>query len=289
MKLATIQTPQGPRAALLHGDSYVDLHATDAALPASLRELLAEGRAALIAADQALRNEKAHRYPTASTRLLPPIPDPPKIVCLGLNYRDHAAESGAPIPKEPVLFSKYATALIGDGDAIVLPTVSQEVDYEAELVIVIGKEGKNLKADRAMEHVAGYTIGHDVSARDWQLKKDQKQWMVGKTFDTFAPTGPHLVTADEVPDPHNLAIRLRLNGQTMQDSNTKQMIFPVSQVLAYLSQVFTLQPGDLIFTGTPPGVGFARKPPVFLKGGDVVEVEIETLGVLRNPVVQATV
>jgi 2-keto-4-pentenoate hydratase/2-oxohepta-3-ene-1,7-dioic acid hydratase in catechol pathway len=137
-----------------------------------------------------------------------------------------------------------------------------------------------------MEHVAGYTIGHDVSARDWQLKKDQKQWMVGKTFDTFAPTGPHLVTADEVPDPHNLPIRLRLNGQTMQDSNTRQMIFPVGQVLAYLSQVFTLQPGDLIFTGTPPGVGFARKPPVFLKAGDVVEVEIEGLGVLRNPVVQ---
>ncbi|HXG09382.1 MAG TPA: fumarylacetoacetate hydrolase family protein [Gemmataceae bacterium] len=286
MRLATIQTPQGPRAALLRDDFYVDLHATDSALPASLRELLAEGPAALNAAEQAARSEKAHVYPAASVKLLPPIPDPPKIVCLGLNYRDHAAESGAPIPKEPVLFSKYATALIGHDDPIVLPPVSQEVDYEAELVVVVGKGGRNLRADRAMEHVAGYTIGHDVSARDWQLKKDQKQWMVGKTFDTFAPTGPVVVTVDEVPDPHNLAIRLRLNGQIMQDSNTRQMIFSVGEVLAYLSQVFTLQPGDLIFTGTPPGVGFARKPPVFLKPGDVVEVEIERLGVLRNPVIQ---
>src|SRR5437879_11301799 len=137
-----------------------------------------------------------------------------------------------------------------------------------------------------MSHVAGYTVGHDVSARDWQLKKDGKQWMVGKTFDTFAPTGPVLVTADEVPDPHNLPIRLRLNGQTMQNSNTKQMIFNVGEVVAYLSQVFTIEPGDLIFTGTPPGVGMARKPPVFMKAGDVAEVEIEKLGVLRNPVVQ---
>ena len=136
-----------------------------------------------------------------------------------------------------------------------------------------------------MEYVAGYAVGHDVSARDWQLKKDGKQWMVGKTFDTFAPVGPELVMVDEGIDPHNLPIRLRLNGQTMQDSSTKQMIFGVGATLAYLSQVFTLEPGDLIFTGTPPGVGFARKPPVFLKNGDVVEVEIDALGTLRNPVV----
>jgi 2-keto-4-pentenoate hydratase/2-oxohepta-3-ene-1,7-dioic acid hydratase in catechol pathway len=221
----------------------------------------------------------------AGVKLLAPIPDPPKIVCLGLNYRDHAIESGAPIPKDPVLFSKYATALIGHGEAIVLPPVSNEVDFEAELVIVVGKRGRNIQAEAAMDYVAGYTIGHDVSARDWQLKKDGKQWMVGKTFDTFAPTGPVLVTADEVPDPHSLGIRLRLNGQTMQDSNTRQMIFGVGATLAYLSLVFTLEPGDLIFTGTPPGVGFARKPPLFLKPGDVAEVEIDGLGVLRNPVV----
>jgi 2-keto-4-pentenoate hydratase/2-oxohepta-3-ene-1,7-dioic acid hydratase in catechol pathway len=285
MRIATLQTSAGPRAAVLQGAGYVDLHATDSALPTSVRQILEAGPAALQAARQAAQSPSAVRVDAASARLLAPVPDPRKIICLGLNYRDHAAESGAPIPKEPVLFSKYASALIGPTDKIVLPPVSQEVDYEAEMVIVIGKRGRPKNADEALPYVAGYCVGHDVSARDWQLKKDQKQWMVGKTFDTFAPTGPHLVTADEVPDPHNLPIRLRLNGQVMQDSNTKQMIFPIGTVLTYLAQVFTLEPGDLIFTGTPPGVGFARKPPVFLKAGDVVEVEIEGLGTLRNPVV----
>jgi 2-keto-4-pentenoate hydratase/2-oxohepta-3-ene-1,7-dioic acid hydratase in catechol pathway len=286
MRLATIQTEAGARAAVLHGGHYIDLHATDPALPASVRQLLELGSAGLKAADQAARRGDAIRFEADRVKLLPPIPDPPKIVCLGLNYRDHAVESGAAIPKEPILFSKYATALIGPGDAIVLPPVSQEVDYEAELVIVVGRRGRHLSPDAARGYAAGYTIGHDVSARDWQLKKEGKQWMVGKTFDTFAPTGPVLVTADEVPDPERLPIRLRLNGQTMQDSNTQQMIFGVGATLAYLSQVFTLEPGDLVFTGTPPGVGFARQPPVFLKPGDVVEVEIEGVGVLRNPVVQ---
>jgi 2-keto-4-pentenoate hydratase/2-oxohepta-3-ene-1,7-dioic acid hydratase in catechol pathway len=247
--------------------------------------LLAAGESALKAAAAAAKRPDAVKYDAATAKPLAPVPDPQKIVCLGLNYRDHAAESGSPIPREPILFSKYATALIGHGDNIVLPPVSREVDYEAELVIVIGKRGRNIPESQALAHVAGYTVGHDVSARDWQLKKDGKQWMAGKTFDTFAPVGPVLVTADEVPDPHNLPIRLRLNGQTMQDSNTKQMIFNVGATLAYLSQVFTLEPGDLIFTGTPPGVGMARKPPVYLKGGDVVEVEIEGIGLLRNPVV----
>jgi 2-keto-4-pentenoate hydratase/2-oxohepta-3-ene-1,7-dioic acid hydratase in catechol pathway len=218
---------------------------------------------------------------------LPPIPDPHKILCIGLNYRDHAAETGAALPREPVVFSKFATALIGHDQPIVLPRVSQEVDFEAELVLVVGKGGRNLNAASAPDHLAGFTIGHDVSARDWQLKKDGKQWLLGKTFDTFAPTGPHLVTVDEIPDPHNLAIRLRINGKTMQDSNTRQMVFNAGALLAYISQVVTLQPGDLIFTGTPPGVGIARKPPVFLQPGDLVEVEIEFLGVLRNPVVGA--
>ena len=285
MRLATIQTAAGPRAAVLHGGDYVDLHATNPALPASVRGLLEAGADALRAAALAAGAAKAVTYPADQARLLAPVPDPRKIVCLGLNYRDHAAESGAHVPKDPVLFSKYATALIGPGQAIVLPPVSKEVDYEAELVIVVGKRGRNLRPQEAAGYVAGYTVGHDVSARDWQFKEG-KQWMAGKTFDTFAPTGPHLVTADDVPDPHRLPIRLRLNGQVMQDSNTEQMIFRVGEVLAYLSQVFTLEPGDLVFTGTPSGVGFVRKPPVFLKGGDVVEVEIGGLGVLRNPVVQ---
>jgi 2-keto-4-pentenoate hydratase/2-oxohepta-3-ene-1,7-dioic acid hydratase in catechol pathway len=286
MRIATIQTAFGRRAAVLQGDHYVDLHATDSALPSSVRTLLEQGPNALQAAAHAAKRPGAVTYPAAGAKLLAPIPDPHKIVCIGLNYKDHAAEGGVPIPREPVLFSKYATALIGHGENIVLPPVSKKVDYEAELVIVVGKRGRNLKAETAAEYAAGYTIGHDVSARDWQLEKDGKQWMVGKTFDTFAPCGPHLVTADEVRDALNLPIRLRLNGETMQNSNTQQMVFNVGYLLSYLSQVFTLEPGDLVYTGTPPGVGFARKPPVFLKNGDVVEVEIEGLGVLRNPVVQ---
>ncbi len=286
MRLATIQTPSGPRATAVSGTNLVDLHATDASLPSSVRGLLAAGPEALQAAARAVASPNAVKVDAGTAQLQAPVPDPQKIVCLGLNYRDHAAESGAAIPRDPVLFSKYPTALVGPGANIVLPAVSHEVDYEAELVLVVGKRGRHIPAERAMEYVAGYMIGHDVSARDWQLKKDGKQWMVGKTFDTFAPTGPYLVTADEVPDPHRLGIRLRLNGTMMQDSNTEQMIFNVPATFAYLSLVFTLEPGDLIFTGTPPGVGFARKPPVFLKAGDVVEIEIERLGVLRNPVVQ---
>lgn len=279
MRLATIDTPSGARAAARVGTDFV-------LLPLSVRGMLEGGSAGRAQAQEILARTDAPRVTAATAKFLAPVPDPRKIICLGLNYRDHAAESGSPIPKEPILFSKYVTALIGHEDSIVLPPVSQEVDFEAELVIVVGKKGRNIKETDAMAHVAGYTVGHDVSARDWQLKKDGKQWMVGKTFDTFAPMGPELVTADEVPDPHNLAIKLRLNGETMQDSSTAQMIFRVPAILAYLSQVFTLEPGDLIFTGTPPGVGFARKPPVYLKGGDVAEVEIEGLGLLRNRVVQ---
>jgi 2-keto-4-pentenoate hydratase/2-oxohepta-3-ene-1,7-dioic acid hydratase in catechol pathway len=285
MRLATIHTADGPRAAVLHGLHYVDLYATDPRLPANVRRLLELGPAGLELAQQAARRPDAVKHEAGRVTLLPPVTDPRKIVCIGLNYRDHAAESGAAIPKDPVLFSKYATALVGHDAAIVLPSVSGEVDYEAELVVVVGRGGRHLTPEQAKAHIAGYTVGHDVSARDWQLKKDGKQWMVGKTFDTFAPCGPVLVTADEVRDPHGLGIRLRLNGQTMQDSNTRQMIFPVWDVLSYLSRVFTLEPGDLVYTGTPPGVGFARKPPVFLKPGDVCEVEIDGLGVLRNPVV----
>jgi 2-keto-4-pentenoate hydratase/2-oxohepta-3-ene-1,7-dioic acid hydratase in catechol pathway len=286
MRLATIETWAGPRAAVERDDHFVDIHATDANLPPTVRQILEGGPDLLHAVAQVARRTDAMVYPADSVKWHAPVHDPRKIVCIGLNYRDHAAESGSPIPREPILFSKYPTALIGHGQPIVLPGVSQEVDFEAELVLVIGKRGRNIAASSGHEFVAGYTVGHDVSARDWQLKKDGKQWMAGKTFDTFAPVGPMLVTADEVADPHNLAIRLRLNGTTMQDSSTKQLIFGVGELVAYLSKIFTLEPGDLVFTGTPPGVGFARKPPVFLKGGDTVEIEIEGLGVLRNPVVQ---
>ncbi len=286
MRLATIESWAGPRAVLSVGDSLLDIHATEANLPGNLRLILEGGPDVLSAVAQLANRPDAVKSPIAQAKFCAPIVDPRKIICVGLNYKDHAAESGSPIPKDPVLFSKYATALIGHGQTIVLPRVSQEVDYEAEFVIVIGKKGRHLKLTNALEHVAGYSVGHDVSARDWQLKKDGKQWMVGKTFDTFAPCGPMLVTRDEVPEPRNLPIRLRLNGQVMQNSSTNQMIFGVEELLVYISQVMTLEPGDLIYTGTPPGVGVARKPPVFMKDGDVAEIEIEGLGVLRNPVQQ---
>lgn len=286
MRIATIRTPAGPRASIRVGDHYVDLHATDKRIPSSVREILEGGAATLAMAATVIRRGDCVRHAATDVKLFPPIPDPRKIVCLGLNYRDHAVETGKPIPSEPVLFSKYPTALIGHDETIVLPKVSQQVDYEAELVIIVGKHGRHLASESALDHVAGYTVGHDVSARDWQYKPDQKQWMVGKTFDTFAPTGPEMVTPDEFGDPQQHGIRLRLNGETMQDSNTGQMIFSVVEILSYLSQVFTLEPGDLIFTGTPPGVGMARKPPRFLRSGDVVEVEIDGIGRLRNRVVQ---
>jgi 2-keto-4-pentenoate hydratase/2-oxohepta-3-ene-1,7-dioic acid hydratase in catechol pathway len=285
MRLVTVKIEGVPRACGAFQGKYVDLNAADPTLPASVREILALGPDGLARAAEA-QAKGTVTYDPAKAVLLAPIPDPQKIICLGLNYRDHAEESGMPIPTEPILFSKYPSTLIGQGAEIVLPRVSTEVDYEAELVFVIGRRCKLVERGDAMDYVAGYTVGHDVSARDWQLNKPGKQWMAGKTFDTFAPMGPALVTADEVPDPHALGIRLRLNGKTMQDSSTSQLIFKVDEVVSYLSQIMTLEPGDLIFTGTPPGVGMARKPPVWLQPGDVCEVEIDGLGTLRNPVVK---
>jgi 2-keto-4-pentenoate hydratase/2-oxohepta-3-ene-1,7-dioic acid hydratase in catechol pathway len=285
MRLVTVQTERGPRACGEFEGSYVDLNFADSTLPATVKGLLALGREGIRRAVEALPLG-GWKHDPAKVTLLAPVPDPAKIVCLGLNYRDHAAESGMDVPAEPILFSKYATTLIGQGAPIILPPCSSEVDYEAELVVVIGQGGHDIPRERAMEHVAGYAVGHDVSARDWQLNKPGKQWMAGKTFDTFAPVGPSVVTADEVPDPQALGIRLRLNGRTMQDSNTSQLVFGVGEVISYLSRIFTLEPGDLIFTGTPPGVGMARKPPVWLQPGDIVEIEIDGLGTLRNPVVR---
>jgi 2-keto-4-pentenoate hydratase/2-oxohepta-3-ene-1,7-dioic acid hydratase in catechol pathway len=233
---------------------------------------------------QNLAGQSALLYREDQVRRRAPIPRPGKIICIGLNYCDHAAESNMAVPAEPVIFCKYNSAVIGPEDAIVLPPTSSEVDYEAELVYVIGKTGRNISAADAMLHVAGYTCGHDVSARDYQLKRGGGQWTIGKTFDTFAPMGPVLVTADERIDPHNLPIRCVVNGETLQNSNTSQFIFNIPESLAYLSQIMTLEVGDVVFTGTPPGVGFARKPPVFLKGGDVCEIQIDGIGTLRNPV-----
>ena len=212
-----------------------------------------------------------------------PVPRPGKLICIGLNYRDHAAESNMAIPERPVMFSKFATAVIAPGEAVVLPASSKQVDYEAELAVIIGRRAKSVSANRALEYVLGYTAFNDVSARDFQFADGQ--WQRGKSCDTFAPMGPTIVTADVIPNPHKLSIKLRLNGQTMQDSNTDNLIFGIPQLISFLSETITLEPGDVIATGTPAGVGFARKPPVFLKDGDKMEVEIEGLGILNSPVV----
>jgi len=211
-----------------------------------------------------------------------PVPRPGKLICIGLNYRDHAAESKMAIPERPVVFSKFTTAVIAPGEPVVLPATSKQVDYEAELAVVIGRRAKNVGAAHALDYVLGYTCFNDVSARDFQFADGQ--WQRGKSCDTFAPMGPTIVTADVIPNPHQLSIKLRLNGRTMQDSNTDNLIFGIPQLISFLSETVTLEPGDVIATGTPSGVGFARQPPVFLKDGDKMEVEIEGLGILNNPV-----
>ena len=211
-----------------------------------------------------------------------PIERPEKIVCVGLNYRDHAEEQGTALPQAPLLFAKWPNALIGPGEAIVLPRVSKRVDYEAELGVVIGERIRGVSKEHALDAVRGYICLNDVSARDLQFSDGQ--WTRGKSADTFCPVGPHLVPAAEVPDPQALGIRCVLNGETMQDSTTANMIFGVAEIIAYASATMTFEPGDLIATGTPAGVGVFRDPPVLLKEGDEVTIEIDGLGSLTNPV-----
>jgi 2-keto-4-pentenoate hydratase/2-oxohepta-3-ene-1,7-dioic acid hydratase in catechol pathway len=210
------------------------------------------------------------------------IDRPQKIICVGLNYRDHAEEQGTELPKAPLLFAKWANTLIGSGDAILLPAESQQVDYEAELGVVIGTQGRHISEADALDHVRGYVCVNDVSARDLQFADGQ--WTRGKSPDTFCPVGPRLVAREEIDDPQALAIKCILNGETMQDSSTQNMIFSVAEIIAYVSRTVTLEPGDLIATGTPAGVGIFREPKVLLEDGDEVTVEIEGLGALINPV-----
>jgi 2-keto-4-pentenoate hydratase/2-oxohepta-3-ene-1,7-dioic acid hydratase in catechol pathway len=230
-------------------------------------------------------NASLHQYsfPLGEARLAAPILNPQKLIGIGFNYRDHAEETKTPLPKEPLFFAMFASAITGPRDPIVKPPVTEMLDYEAELAVVIGKRGRHIPVEKALDHVAGYTIFNDVSARNFQAT--DSQWLRVKSFDTFAPMGPWLVTQDELGDGGGLMIECRVNGETRQKSNTKHLIFDVPQIVSYISGVMTLQPGDVIATGTPSGVGFARNPQVFLKAGDVVEVEIERIGVLRNPVV----
>lgn len=229
------------------------------------------------------RNAVLPAYPIGDVRLLAPLSNPPRVFAIGLNYRDHARESGMDLPTTPVVFFKLTTSIIGPGDAIVLPKNSAQPDYEAEFAFVIGKGGYRIPASAWREHVYGYTIVNDVSARDVQFASTQ--WSMSKSFPTFCPVGPAIVTADEIGDPHNLSIALSIDGETLQSSNTRELVFKVPELVEYLSSITPLLPGDIVSTGTPPGVGLGRTPKRWLKPGETVTVTVEGLGSLTNPVV----
>jgi acylpyruvate hydrolase len=270
------------------GDSIISFADLDLA-PPSVRELLAAGPGALDDAlgrgADALVAGSERAVAAGGVRLGPPVPDPEKILCVGLNYADHAAEAAMAAPDTPTIFAKFANSLIGPTDSIVLPGVSEMIDFEGELVAVIGTNCKDVAEEDALNHVAGYTVFNDVSARDLQMAVTQ--WTMGKAIDTFGPLGPGIVPRSAVPDPQALELTTRLNSVVVQHANTDNMIFSIAHTIAFVSRTMTLRPGDLIATGTPAGVGFARTPQLFMGEGDVVEVEIEGLGCLRNDIVAA--
>ncbi len=288
MKLVTFrrdgQTRIGALVASERGELVYDLNALDPQLPADMLAFLEAGPLALSLAKAALASaQHKDAAPLAEVKLLAPIPRPGKIICIGQNYLEHAKESAASAPPFPIVFAKYNNAVIATGESIVIPRCVAKPDYEGELGVVIGKRGRYIPQEEALEHVAGYMPINDVSARDWQNRTSQ--WMMGKTVDTFCPMGPALVTADEVPDPQDVRLRTVVSGEVLQEGYTGNMIFTVAHLIADMSQVMTLEPGDVIATGTPSGVGFARNPPRWLRPGDVVRVEIDGVGALENPVI----
>ena len=285
MKLVSFGPPGAERPGLLLDDAILDLGLADPSLPGSLRRILATGRLTDVQR-LAAAPPRGARVPRAGTRLGPPIPDASKIVCIGLNYADHAAEQGKPLPETPLLFAKAPTALCGDGDPIVLPDIEPRVDVEAELAFVVGAPARHVRAAEAYTVVAGYMCFNDVSGRKAQY--EDKQWFRGKSFDTFAPCGPYLLTRDELPEPHALDIGSEWDGQGMQASNTRQLVHGVPQLVEYITRTMTLLPGDIVATGTPAGVGVFRDPPMFLRDGQTVTVHVEKLGTLTNPVRRET-
>jgi acylpyruvate hydrolase len=272
--------------ALVPADMIGILEAGERAL-AAIREAEGYVREGLVSGEQAeglMRDGVV--YMRGEVALKAPIPRPGKLILLGLNYLDHAEETGQQIPEVPTLFAKYNNSVVGPGAAIIIPRATEQIDYEAEFAFVVGRRGHRIPHERALDYVAGYTIINDVSARDYQFVTSQ--WLVGKTFDTHCPMGPALVLKDEIPDPHALDLSLSIAGEVLQRSNTRQLIFKIPETVEYLSQVMTLDPGDVISTGTPAGVGFTRKPPRWLRPGETVRIEIAGLGVLENPVVKAS-
>lgn len=272
MKLASFAYQGKTHVGIVEGDSAKPVTAYS-----SMIDLLADGASGFAKAAGSARAAIALK----SVRLLAPVPRPPKVICIGLNYRDHAIESGMAIPETPVVFTKFPSNVISPGETVILPKNSEKPDYESELAFVIGKGGRHIKKENWLNHVAGYTCVNDVSARDWQLQTSQ--WVMGKAFDTFCPMGPWITTSDEIADPHKLGIKMTINGEVLQNSSTSQLIFDIPTLVAHLSSVFTLEPGDVVSTGTPPGVGLGHKPPRWLKPGDVMTVWIEGIGELTNP------
>lgn len=295
MKLVTFSSPTGARAGLLHRDGVIDLASCDPALPQSVRGLLAAGPSALERARAYALNPPAHAM-VAQASLLAPVPDPGMILSCGMNYREHLHEMNTPVPATPTSFTKSVASIIGTGEPIRLPAAHPDmVDWEGEFSVVIGRACHQVSEAQALQYVAGYTIVNDVSARDWvapffgsEGRMDAiHAWehnLLGKMLPTFCPMGPVLVTADEIADPGNLSIQTRVNGQVMQSSNTNDLVFGVATLIAYYSRFYRFMPGDVITTGSPSGVGYGMKPRRFLRDGDVVEVEVQGIGILRNPV-----
>jgi 2-keto-4-pentenoate hydratase/2-oxohepta-3-ene-1,7-dioic acid hydratase in catechol pathway len=289
MKLLTFRNGGGSAVGLLYGGRVLRLDNGWS----DVLGFLGAGEAGRRAALDRIQQADAGRLPKQSFLSLeeiefaPPVLRPGKIVCVGRNYRGHCEEQDEEVPKSPILFAKFPTALVGHRAPVPCPSQTQKLDYEAELAVVIGRCAKEVSRSEALSYVAGYANFNDVSARDIQFADGQ--WVRGKSFDGFAPMGPFLVTSDEVPDPQNLSVRLELNGTLMQDSNTSRMIFPVAEIVSFCSRSFTLEPGDIIATGTPDGVGVFRKPPLFLKPGDTMTVEIGPFGCLVNSVVAPVV
>jgi 2-keto-4-pentenoate hydratase/2-oxohepta-3-ene-1,7-dioic acid hydratase in catechol pathway len=284
MRLVSYRKNGGAAVAVMDGGDLIDLSALVPDAPADMKSVIAGWDALRGKLDGKAAASAAPRTPANSAQLLPPVPDPGKIVCLGLNYVEHAKEGGHQAPDYPALFIRATTSLVGPSEPVVRPRVSEKLDYEVELMVVIGRRCRHVPEADALSKVFGYTVFNDVSVRDYQRKTTQ--WTAGKTFDGTGPMGPALVTADELPaGADGLGIRSRLNGQVLQDGNTSDMIFGVARTVSILSEVMTLEPGDVIAMGTPSGVGHARKPPLWMKPGDVIECEIDGIGTLSNPVV----
>jgi 2-keto-4-pentenoate hydratase/2-oxohepta-3-ene-1,7-dioic acid hydratase in catechol pathway len=284
VRLVSFSANNGPvKIGAEAGDNIVDL--TAALGISSMKVLLAAGDEGIKKASEAAAAAKV-TVPKSSVKILAPVPDPENVICIGMNYVDHCTEQNFPIPTEPLLFSKSPSTIVADGDNIYQHPWVKELDFEVELAIIVGVGGRHIPKEQALKHVAGWSVAHDVSARDWQFKRNGGQWYCGKSFDGYTPLGPALVTKDEAGDIHNKRIRCLLNGKAVQDSSTNQMIFKTEDVISWVSTFTTLKAGDVIITGTPPGVGCFRKPqPLWLKAGDVVTVEVEGLGAITNKVV----